>query len=78
MGPGLPSRPANVAMLPVTCPGCDACPDLAHQHMVLVSVRDIETDAEVPPAATPPSKHACAAPAPLTHSLSPLATPNPE
>ncbi len=46
VGGGAPSRPANVALIPVTCPGCAACPELIHQHMVLMAVHDIQPGAE--------------------------------
>jgi hypothetical protein len=46
MAPGSQPRAANVAMLPVTCPGCDACPDITHQHMVLITVREIDAGSE--------------------------------
>jgi hypothetical protein len=42
----LGGRTANVALLPVTCPGCAACPGVVHQHMVLMALQDIAAEEE--------------------------------
>ncbi len=47
VGPGQAPRANNVALLPVTCPGCASCPTLLHQHMVLVTLVRIPKGAEL-------------------------------